>query len=57
MIPRHNVRAGPGAGAFFIMPWIAMDYAYSARPRALTLIDGGYAIIGCGIIGLVLTLF
>jgi hypothetical protein len=33
------------------------NYAYAMRPRALTLIDGGYAVIGCTIIGIVLTLF
>jgi hypothetical protein len=49
--------SGLGIGAFFVAPWIAMDYGYAMRPRALTLIDGGYAVFGCGIIGLVLTLF
>ncbi|NCM98168.1 MAG: DUF1761 domain-containing protein, partial [Rhodobacterales bacterium] len=28
----------------------------SGRPFTLTLIDGGYAIFGCGLIGAVLTL-
>lgn len=49
--------SGLGVGAFFITPWLAMDYAYAARPAQLTLLDGGYAILGCGAIGLVLTLF
>src|SRR5687767_6401657 len=35
--------SGVGVGAFFIAPWLAMDYAYSMRDRRLTLIDGGYA--------------
>ena len=48
--------AGFGLGAFVILPWIAMNYGYSARPMALTLIDGGYAVFGCTIIGAVLTL-
>lgn len=49
--------AGLGVGAFFIAPWVAMNYAYAMRDRALTIIDGGYAIFGCGAIGMVLGLF
>ena len=48
---------GLGVGAFFITPWIAMNYAYSMRNPRLIAIDGGYAILGCGVIGLVLGLF
>ncbi|RPE64746.1 uncharacterized protein DUF1761 [Pacificibacter maritimus] len=46
--------SGLGVGLFFIAPWIAMNVAYAMRPRALAVIDGGYAVIGCGVIGLVL---
>lgn len=49
--------SGLGVGAFFVAPWIAMDYAYSMRDRRLTWIDGGYAILGCGVIGAVLGMF
>lgn len=49
--------SGLGIGAFFIAPWIMINNAYAMRPAMLTLIDGGYAICGAGIIGLVLTLF
>ena len=49
--------AGLGIGAFFITPWVAMNYAYAMRPARLAVIDGGYAILGCGAIGLVLGLF
>ena len=49
--------AGLGLGAFIVAPWIVTNYAYSMRPRALTLIDGAYAIIGCTIIGTILALF
>jgi hypothetical protein len=49
--------SGLGVGAFIVAPWLAMDYAYSMRDRRLTLIDGGYAILGCGVIGAVLGLF
>lgn len=37
--------SGLGVGAFFVAPW------------RLTWIDGGYAILGCAAIGLVLGLF
>ncbi len=48
---------GFGLGLFIVTPWLATHYAFSMRPRALTLIDGGYATVGCTIMGLVLTLF
>jgi len=49
--------SGLGVGAFFISPWIALNNGYTMRPVMLTAIDSGYAIIGCGIIGAILTLF
>ena len=49
--------AGLGIWAFFITPWVAMNYAYAMRDPKLTVIDGGYSILGCGVIGLVLGLF
>lgn len=49
--------AGLGIGLFFISPWIMINNAYGGRPFRLTLIDGGYATFGCGVIGAVLTLF
>jgi hypothetical protein len=55
--PMDGLMGGFGLGAFIVLPWIVTNYAYSARPRNLTLIDGGYALIGCTIIGIVLTLF
>ena len=48
---------GLGVGLFFIAPWIMINNAYGMKPPKLTLIDGGYAVIGCGIIGLVLGFF
>ena len=48
---------GAGLGAFIITPWLLMCYTYAARPLMLTLLDGTYAIVGCTIIGVVLTLF
>ena len=49
--------SGLGIGLFFISPWIMINNGYGNRPFRLTLIDGGYATFGCGIIGLVLGLF
>ncbi len=49
--------SGFGMGAFIALPWIVTNYAYSDRPKALTYIDGGYAVFGSTIIGAVLGLF
>lgn len=49
--------SGFGLGCFIALPWIVTNYAYADRPKALTYIDGGYAVIGCTIIGAVLSLF
>jgi len=44
--------SGGGVGLFFIAPWIMMTNAYPGRPFLLTVIDGGYALIGCALMGL-----
>ena len=49
--------AGFGIGAFFITPWVAMNYAFSMRKSSLTVIDGINSIIGCSIMGLILSAF
>lgn len=49
--------AGAGVGAFFITPWVAMNYAFSMRKPALTVIDGVNSVVGCAIMGAVLNLF
>lgn len=49
--------AGLGVGAFFITPWVAMNYAFSMRKPALTVIDGVNAIVGCAIMGAILNMF
>lgn len=49
--------SGLGIGAFLVLPWVLTNYAYSMRPRMLSVIDGAYAVIGCTIIGTILTLF
>lgn len=48
--------AGLGLGLFIAAPWVATNYGFAGRPKALTLIDGGYATFGCAVIGLVLGL-
>ena len=49
--------AGFGIGAFLITPWVAMNYAFGMRKPMLTLIDGVNSIVGCTIMGAVLTAF
>lgn len=48
---------GIGIGLFLVSPWVATFYGFGGKPRILTLIDCGYATIGCTLIGIVLTLF
>ncbi len=48
--------SGFGLGLFIATPWLATNYTFARRPRRLILIDGGYATVGCTIMGLVLTL-
>lgn len=55
--PGAGLVAGLGVGAFTVMPWVAMNYAFGQRKGMLTVIDGGNVIIGSGIMGLVLGLF
>lgn len=52
-----GVVSGIGIGLFFIVPWIAINNMYGMRPLKLTVIDGGYAVAACTIMGIVLTLF
>ena len=53
----EGIMGGFGIGLFLVVPWIVTNYAYSDRPRALMLIDGGYAVAGCTIMGIILALF
>jgi hypothetical protein len=55
--PGAGIVAGAGIGAFLVVPWLAMNYAFAQRRAALTVIDGVNAIAGCAVIGLILTLF
>ncbi|NDV02642.1 DUF1761 domain-containing protein [Pseudoroseicyclus tamaricis] len=51
-----GLTSGLGIGLFFISPWTMINNAYAGRPFLLTVIDGGYATFGCGIIGTILAL-
>lgn len=55
--PGAGAVSGLWVGAFLITPWVAMNYAFAMRPPALTLIDGVNSVVGCTIMGLILTLF
>ena len=52
-----GVLSGLGIGAFLITPWVAMNYGFAMRKPALSVIDGVNSAVGCGIMGLILTLF
>ena len=49
--------AGFGIGAFLIVPWMMMNNEFAGKPFQLTVIDGGYAVIGCTLMGTVLMAF
>ncbi|NOX74618.1 MAG: DUF1761 domain-containing protein [Alphaproteobacteria bacterium] len=55
--PNNGLWAGFGLGAFIAVPWIITNYAFAGRSMRLMFIDGLYAVVGCTIMGLVLTLF
>ncbi|HOZ33624.1 MAG TPA: DUF1761 domain-containing protein [Tabrizicola sp.] len=55
--PGGGAIAGLGIGAFLITPWVAMNYAFAMRKPALTLLDGVNSVVGCTIMGAILTLF
>jgi Protein of unknown function (DUF1761) len=52
-----GLTAGLGIGAFIVLPWVAMNYAFGQRKGMLTVIDGVNIIVGSGLMGLVLMLF
>jgi hypothetical protein len=53
----EGVTTGAGIGAFFISAWVGMNYGFAMKPLALWLIDSVNAVVGCAIMGAVLTLF
>ena len=52
-----GVIAGFGIGAFLIVPWMMMNNEVAGKPFQWTVIDGGYAVIGCTLMGAVLMAF
>ncbi|MGR3634468.1 MAG: DUF1761 domain-containing protein [Shimia sp.] len=52
-----GVIGGLGIGLFLATPWVVTNYGFAGRSRTLMIIDGGYATLGCTIMGAVLTLF
>ncbi len=54
--PVDGLIIGMSVGLFIVVPWIATNYTFGKRRPWLIAIDGGYAAIGCGIIGLVLNI-
>ena len=53
----EGLMVGFGLGAFIALPWLVTCYAYAQRPKMLSYIDGAYVVIGCTIIGVVLSFF
>jgi len=51
-----GLMSGAGIGLFLVTPWVALFNGYSMHSQRLTLINGGYATIGCAIMGAILTL-
>ena len=49
--------AGFGIGAFLIVPWVMMNNEFTGKPFQLTVIDCGYAVIGCALMSTVLIVF
>ena len=47
---------GACVGAFFGLPWMAVNNMYTGRPVMLTIIDGAYAVMGLAAGGAVLVL-
>jgi len=48
---------GAGIGAFVVMPWVVLHYAFAGRPKSLWWIDGGHTVAAFAVMGLVLGLF
>lgn len=53
----EGIMGGFGIGAFLITPWVAMNYAFAGRSYRLMALDGVNSIVGCTLIGIVLSFF
>jgi len=51
-----GIMGGIGLGLFIVLPWIVTNYVFSGHKGKLIMIDGGYAVIGSTIMGIVLVL-
>lgn len=49
-----GVAWGTGLGAFMVAPWFVIENTYSARPLVMTLVDMGYSIIACALLGAIM---
>ena len=49
-----GVAWGASIGAFIVAPWFMIENTYSARPMVMVLIDMGYAIVACAVLGAVM---
>ena len=47
---------GLGLGLFVAAPWIATNVMFSQRSRSLIWMDGVYPVVGCALMGLILTI-
>jgi uncharacterized protein DUF1761 len=52
-----GLMVGLGLGLFIVLPWMINNVLFSNRSRSLIWMDGGYAVIGSTIIGVVLQAF
>ncbi|MGR3466377.1 MAG: DUF1761 domain-containing protein [Shimia sp.] len=52
----NGLVTGLGLGAFIAAPWVVNNVMFSNRSRQLIWMDGGYPVIGMGIMGVVLAL-
>ena len=51
-----GIMSGFGIGLFLVTPWMITCYGFAGRPRQLMIIDGGYATLGCTVMGAILML-
>ena len=45
---------GFGSGAAIVAPWFVIENTYSPRPMVMTLVDMGYAMVACAVVGAVM---
>lgn len=45
---------GAAIGGFIVTPWVLINHTKVQRPFRLALIDGGYAVLACAVIGAIM---